>query len=367
MARIYKRENVWYLDIRVKGHRFRRKVGTSKKVAELALKDAEVRVAREEFGFIKNDIGIEKLIERFLEYNRTNHRASTAKRYKAVTDHLLKYLKAKQPSIIMLSQLTAEVIEGFKTFRRDSYVNPNGKAIEGEQGKTEHTRLGARGRTVNLELDGIKTMLNLAIRWGYLHDNPMKQVKPLKTDDKKQLEFLSKEECQRFLDATPAESYPIYFTFLNTGMRKAELENLQWKDVDLKLKQILIRPKKDWKPKTGQREIPIGAPLLKVLSDLRKKNQDVEGEDYVFPVKGNGRSHNWLRTELIRIAREAGIPKLTKVHTLRHTFASHLMMAGVDLPSIQKLMGHSDIETTMIYAHLASDHLANAIEKLSYS
>ncbi len=58
---------------------------------------------------------------------------------------------------------------------------------------------------------------------------------------------------------------------------------------------------------------------------------------------------------------------VTKIHSLRHAFASHLVMSGVDLLTVQKLMGHSDIQTMMIYSHLAPDHLNGAIEKLSFS
>lgn len=71
--------------------------------------------------------------------------------------------------------------------------------------------------------------------------------------------------------------------------------------------------------------------------------------------------------QLIKIAETAGIENLTKLHSLRHTFASHLVMKGIALPTVQKLMGHSDIKTTMIYAHLAPDHLADAVDKLDFS
>lgn len=357
---------MWYVDVRVKGRRLRRKVGTSKKIAELALKDAEVKIVRDEFGFTKQDISVEKLIERFLEYNRTNHRASTTSRYKAVTDHFRRFLAAKRSDVVAVSQVTAEALEGYKTFRRDEWVNPNGTRVKSEDDVKDHTRKGARARTVNIELDGLKTMLNLAIRWDYLRDNPVKQVKPLKTDDKKPVRFLTLEECQQLLDAAPAVLYPVFYTFLNTGMRKSELENLQWQDIDLKRKRILIRPKEDWKPKTNDREIPMSEELTDLLADLKKRASVDSVEDYAFPAKSAGHSHNWLRTELIKVARKAGILDLTKIHTLRHTFASHLVMEGVDLPTVGKLMGHSDIETTMIYAHLAPDHLAKAVTKLPY-
>lgn len=366
MARIFKRKNVWYIDVRVKGRRIRKRVGRSKRIAELALRDAEVKIARDEFGFTKHDISIDKLIERFLEYNRTNHRLSTARRYKAVTDHIRRYLSEKRPNVVALSQLTPEVIEGYKTFRRDEWVNPNGIRVESDDDIKDHTRRGARARTVNLELDGLKTMLNLAIRWDYLRDNPVKQVKPLKTDDRKAIRFLTVEECDKLLQAATAIFYPILLTFLNTGLRKAELENLLWEDIDLSRGRILVRSKADWKPKTGEREIPMNDDLHRLLSDLKQQAKADDG-DYVFRVMESGHSHNWLRTELIRTARRAGMHDLTRVHTLRHTFASHLVMNGVDLPTVGKLMGHSDIETTMIYAHLAPEHLANAVKRLPFS
>lgn len=365
MGSVFKRGDTWYYDVRVKGHRIRKRVGTSKKIAELALKDAEIKIAREEFGFIKSDISIEKLIEKFLEYNKTNNRPTTVSRYKAVTDHFREYLNLKRPTIVAASQITAEVVEGFKAFRRDQWVNPNGSRVDNDDDVTESTRRGARSRTVNLEVDGIKYMLNMAIRWGFLRENPVSLVRSLKDDDQKPVRFLSVEECHRLIVAADAELRPILLTFLHTGMRKAELENLQWRDLDLERRRISIRSKENWNPKTTDREIPISDELLGVLRGLRPKGKDIE-KTYVFPILDAGRSHNWIRRELIKAAQVAGIPDLTKVHTLRHTFASHLVMQGVDLPTVGRLMGHSNIATTMIYAHLAPDHLIKAVTKLPY-
>jgi|GEM_PF-5368200 len=117
-------------------------------MAELALKDTELRMIREEYEFDKRDIAIDYLIDRFLEYNRTNHRWSTTRRYKSIMDHLRRYLAEKRPDVIMLSKLTPEVVEGYKTFRRDEWVNPNGKPVNGDAPK-EYSRQGARARTVS--------------------------------------------------------------------------------------------------------------------------------------------------------------------------------------------------------------------------
>ena len=75
---------------------------------------------------------------------------------------------------------------------------------------------------------------------------------------------------------------------------------------------------------------------------------------------------NNLITNLKRAARRAGIKKNVTVHMLRYTYASHLVMVGVDLVAIKELLGHSDIHTTMRYAHLAPDHLRHAADKLSF-
>ncbi|MCH9024014.1 MAG: tyrosine-type recombinase/integrase [candidate division Zixibacteria bacterium] len=365
MGAIFKRGRVWYIDVRANGRRIRKRIGSAKKIAQLALQDAEVKIARNEFGFAQNDIFIDKFFEQFLDYSRANHQPSTYNRYRAVIDHFKLFAK-KVDDIGFLSQVTPKTLDLYKVFRKDSWVNPNGKPVESDNDVNGHTRKGARAHTINFEIGALKTMFNLAIKWGYLKENPTTKVKPLKVNDSKPVRFLSDKEVSKFLNACPADLYPIYFTFLNTGMRKAELENLEWDDVDLKRRKIKIRRKEFWQPKTGEREIPISDKLHKLLIKLKVSNDKSIKSNFVFPDSSGTIIRTKLRERLIRIAREADIEGLTKLHTLRHTFASQLVMSGVDLPTVMKLMGHSDIQTTMIYAHLAPDHLADAVNKLSF-
>lgn len=143
-------------------------------------------------------------------------------------------------------------------------------------------------------------------------------------------------------------------------MRKSELLNLQWKDVDFRRRKILIRNKPFWTPKSREREIPMGEKVCNLLEGMERGGP----EDFVFPGPDGGPLKRKLRRDLMRVTKRCGFPDVTKLHSLRHTFASHLVMSGVDLPTVQKLLGHADIQTTMIYAHLMPDHLASAVDKL---
>ena len=183
---------------------------------------------------------------------------------------------------------------------------------------------------------------------------------------KKLPRFLSIKECRLLLDNSPENLRNIFYVFLNTGMRKAELENLEWSDIDFKRRRIRIHRKEFWHPKTGERDIPINQGTHNLLKRLKAQNDKGLNSNFVFPNEDGGRISDKLREQLIVIARKADIKGLTKLHSLRHTYASHLVMNGVDLPTVQKLMGHADIQTTMIYSHLAPDHLAEAANKINF-
>lgn len=341
MATLRRRNKTYFVDYRINGRRFRKKVGPSKRIAELALKDIEVKIAKGELGFSPKDNSLEKLFEEFLKYSKINHAPSTYERYRGILDNFKSFLVTRA-YINKISQLDPKFFEDYKHFRKSDE---------------------AGDKTVNIELQMLRSMFNLARKWGYCSGNPTEGVSFFRITKKQEPRFLSKEECEKLLKNCGEELYPIFFTFLNTGMRRGELLNLEWKDVDFARKRIKIRAKDDWEPKTSERDIPMNDSLLKVL----KKHKENSRESLVFTnSKGEKIQKNDLRKELMRITKKIGFPDVTKLHSLRHTFASHLVMGGVDLPTVKKLMGHSDIETTMIYSHLADEHVDKAVEKLEF-
>jgi len=339
MATLRQKGNKYFVDYRVNGRRIRKFAGSSKKIAELYLKDIEVKMAKDELGFEKKDKDLGKLFEDYLSYSKTNHSPATGKRYRAVLDNFKRFLE-DYPFITKISHVNAKTFEDYKRFRSDDEME---------------------NKTINIELQTLRSMFNLAKTWGYTKENPTDNVKKMRITNHITPRFLSDDEIKKLLDECNEWEYPIFYTFLNTGMRKSELMNLEWLDIGLDRRKIKIRAKDDWTPKTDEREIPINEGLLSVIKDLKKKGS------YVFH-DGNGHKfeNNRLRKRIMSLTKRCGFPDVTKLHTLRHTFASHLVMKGVDLPTVSKLMGHADIETTMIYAHLADKHIDKAVEKLVF-
>ncbi|MFC1658702.1 tyrosine-type recombinase/integrase [Candidatus Omnitrophota bacterium] len=341
MATIRKRGRSWEVDYRINGKRYKKVIGRDKRTAELYLKDIEVKIAKGEIGFIPKDNTLDKLFDEFLSYSKTNHAPLSQKRYRGIIDNFKSFL-GQFPYITKISHLSYKLFEDYKAYRKNQ---------------------GAVNVTINNELQLLNAVFNLAIKLRYASDNPVKGVKRLKEDNDKKPQFLSREQCKILLENCGEFLCPIFYTFLNTGMRKSELENLEWNDVDFERRKIRIRFKDGWRPKTSEREIPINNGLLELLKQHREKTKK---GPLVFHKNGEKIEPNYLRKRLISVTKKCGLAEVTKLHSLRHTFASHLVMNGVDLPTVMKLMGHSNIETTMIYAHLASEHVDKAVEKIQF-
>jgi integrase len=360
MGKIRKRGEYWYVDFYVGTKRYRKRISKSKQLAELALKDLEVKAERNQLGFLeRKQISLEDFVKQFLTHSATNNRSSTTNRYRSAIDNFMKFIKA-ETKVVSLGDITQETLERYKSWRKSVPVAKNGAKPERVK-KPGAVRKGAKSYTVNFELTTIKTMFILAVKWKYLEASPAEGVKQLKAEDSKPRRFLTDSEIERLLKACDPEYYPVFFTLVNTGMRKGEILNLEWSDLDFKRRIIKIRRKAFWIPKTGEREIPMSDAVAAVLENVPKQSH------FVFPdEEGEAMNGNYLRLQLIRIAKNAAIYDLSEVHALRHTFASQLLMRGVDLPTVQKLMGHSNIETTLIYSHQTTDHLRDAVEKLAH-
>jgi len=217
--------------------------------------------------------------------------------------------------------------------------------------------------TLNRELNTLKHLLRMAVEWGYLKENPAKPVKKIRVAVNSP-GFLDRDEVGRLIDAylvQAPEIYALVVTALHTGMRKSELLNFRWEDIDFVRGSLTVSSREEWHTKNYEsRTMPLHEEVRRVLEPMRM------AKGYVFCNQdGAKRGNHFIRGKLEKAAKVAGLGHLYP-HALRHTFASHLVMSGVDLPTVQRLMGHKDIKTTMRYAHLAPDHLRMGMAMLDF-
>ena len=179
----------------------------------------------------------------------------------------------------------------------------------------------------------------------------MRGVRFLKEDNRR-LRHLTSEEIEKLIENCTEYLKPIVITAIHTGMRKGEILKLKWKNIDFEQQLISVTETKSGRP----REIPMNNFLTETLKSVKFMGE------YVF-CRSDGTRFQNIRKSFETAVEKANLKDCT-FHTLRHTFASLLVMGGVDLTTVKELMGHKSIEMTLRYAHLAPDHKRFAVEVL---
>jgi integrase len=204
-------------------------------------------------------------------------------------------------------------------------------------------------------------MFSMAVRWDLRPDNPCKGIE--RNQENRRTRYLSQKEIAD-LSAALAE-YPsqnaadcLRFILL-TGCRKAEAMTATWDQFDLE-RGIWTKPSAHTKQKKEHR-VPLSAPALELLQRIRAKAE--EGAAHVFPGRKKGEPIQQIRTAWEFVVDKAKL-KDVRVHDLRHTYASILASAGVSLPLVGALLGHTQPATTARYAHLYDDPLREATERV---
>ncbi len=196
-------------------------------------------------------------------------------------------------------------------------------------------------------------MFNKAIAWDKATDNPVRKVKLFKENNMR-IRYLEKEQIRPFLDACVPHLKPIVTVALFTGMRKSEIFGLKWRDIHLEREIIYIL-----QTKSGERQqVPMSDIVKNTLISVPKYPKSA----YIF-CNDDGRPYTNVRKSFDAALEKCGIIDF-HFHDLRHTFASQLVMAGVDIKTVQELMRHKSIEMTMRYAHLSPDHKKRAVDIL---
>lgn len=299
---VYLRGKSWYMDFYEGGKRYTERIG---QVSESVAKEKEVirraEVIRGEWKPKVVKVSFEKFKEQYLEWSKGHKKLKSSLRDECSLKHLSKFFKGK-----MLSEINPFLIEKYKLLRKEEEAGP---------------------ATINRELACLRHMLNMAIKWRKAQVNPVREVKFLK-EPKEKDRILSPEEEARLLEAVrtghkSGHLEPIIITALNTGMRKGEILNLKWSNVDFRNGVIIVEGTKN-----GEiRKIPMNKKLTETLEGAKK----VSKGEYVF--SENGKPYGDVKRGWWTALKKAGIENFT-FHGLRHTFGSRLGMAGVDLRTI---------------------------------
>lgn len=283
--------------------------------------------------------------------------------------------KYAQPKDITLRVWVNLCLEGFTNLK--GYRNQKqygkwwnlvlGKRLLNEVTTEEIARVQAKAikegdrtpQTMNRYLAFLKHVLNLAVRDGKIDRNAVRGVK-FSPEPKGKLRFLSETEISQLKEAMSPNEWAIVQFALETGLRQSEQFKSRWDWVNREQGIMTIPHSKSGRT----RHIPLSEGALHLLESSRSWVDS----SYVFPSPIQSRNprsgDDFSRRVFGGYLKKTGIEGVTW-HTLRHTFASRLVMAGVDIRTVQELMGHSTIVMTMRYAHLSPDHLRNAVNKVT--
>jgi len=218
--------------------------------------------------------------------------------------------------------------------------------------------------SLNIELRTIKAALSMAVRWNYIFKNPFARLALVRVPETAPVYF-AKNDLQALI-RTVKESWlkEIIIFAAMTGMRRGEIVNLQWFNVDMERRTIRIESDATFKTKLGRsRTIAVNEAAWLVLKE--RKESAFQSDGLVFSYLGERIPANWGTRLLKRYVRKLGYNEKLNFHSLRHTHCSWLVQAGVSLYEIQKLLGHSSITVTQIYAHLAPNELHKTVNRIS--
>lgn len=334
----------WYVDFRYNGkrHRLKSPINTKEGARKHEMRLLESLYKGESINKADNshDLTLKEFYKIWFEtYVKANNRYSEIKRKESVfANSLLPFFGSRK-----LKEITNKQVEEFKASRLKSVSI----------------------KTVKNEVSMLRTCLSIAVDWGYLDSMPKIKMPKVPQNGFK---WLSKLECDRLLIGAKQQDpsgllHDMIFLAMKTGLRFGELIALTWEDLDFENRKINVSKsvvlKKCGPTKSGRiRYVPMSN---SVYDYYKEKSQT----GLLFSEPGN----KFIRQKRINhhlgmAYKRAGFATGYGWHTLRHTFASQLACKGASILAIKELLGHTDIKTTMRYAHLSPEIAVDAIKYL---
>jgi len=339
MATLYlkKPDGIWYINYTIDGRRYKKSTRTKdKKLAQIMYDDLKVKLFKEEMGVktaAKNKIRIVDFLRRYIDFRLNSSpfdKHSEISRLRIISEFFarkaVRHLQEISP--VLIDEFLTTTLAGHKPSTKQNYFNL------------------------------IKRMLNRAVGWELIEFNPIAKMKAPKVP--KSFSYFNKDEVKSLIENAEEPLKTGIIMLAYTGMRSGELLHLRYRDVDLNAGNIRIWPYSEFTPKGKRpRTIPISPelrPLLKRLLKGKKSNEFVY-HPFEHPLR--------LTKRFGQLIKKLGFRG--SLHDLRHTFASHLAMAGVPIMTIKELLGHSNIGTTNIYTHFIPNQNQDEIQKLKFT
>ena len=273
----------------------------------------------------------------YIQSNLTKHKAH--KRTKYILEHNFKRFMQKN-----IAKIPRTDIENW---------------IQGELDR------GIKNSTINRSFTALRACLNYAVDKNLITANPCKGIKRLPVIQRGVVRYLTPDEETRLYAAIDKREgyFPVFVRLLiNTGIRPREAFTLEWSAVNLKLKQITVHAAFSKTDKT--RHIPLNNTIYKIMQDWHETTHGIDKPyPHVFTNELTGKRIVSVQKVWRNCLLDADIQGF-RLYDLRHTFASKLAMAGVEIYRISELLGHSSVEMTKVYAHLSPDYLADAVNAI---
>jgi tyrosine recombinase XerC len=284
---------------------------------------------------------------------------------KRYIDKFMNYLKVERnASVHTLTNYSVD-LKDFGAFLEGRDIN--------DVGHLDMRRFLARMRTANYskrtmarKLSGLRSFFKFLYREGYIKSNPMTAVTTPKLD-KKLPKFLDAERIAKFVQAPDDRTVSglrdraILETLYSTGIRVSELVGMKLNDVD-----FISGVMKVFGKGSRERMVPIGEPALNAIRRYADKRAAsfVKDKESVFLNKSGRRlTDRSVRRIVDKHIRTCAIGEKISPHSLRHSFATHLLDRGADLRSVQELLGHQNLSTTQIYTHVTTERLKSVYDK----
>lgn len=328
-----KRGRTWWMSFVHQGKQVRRSTGTSdRKLAEAIL--AKIRVNIVEGRYFDTLEERERTFAEMMERYRMEHvvKKTGPTFHESCINRVLPFFGR-----YTLAEITPKLIVQYKSKRFADGVSPS---------------------TINRELAVMKNAFNLAIReWEWCRDNPFLRVSMEKENNKRD-RWLTDEEEARLLQECPPWLGEIVTFALHTGMRMGEILSLTWKGADLFRKTVTV-----FRSKNGeQRTIPVNQTVLQLLKE-RSRVRPLKTEHVFYNAALTPVNPYSLSRTFHKAVGKTGLTDF-RFHDLRHTFATRLVQAGVDIYKVQRLLGHKSPMMTQRYAHHYPESLRDGVEIL---